>query len=240
MRIETLSVFPSMFSEVMSTSILGRARARNIFEYVGHDLRDYTHDLHRSVDDVPYGGGQGMLMMPGPIFEALDDISAQDDRRPYTIVLSPIGTTFDQKAAERLADQDRLLFVCGRYEGFDERIYTRADEILSLGDFILSGGELAAMVMIDAVVRLLPGALGDEKSAVDESFSDGLLEHAQYTRPAVIDGLEVPEILRSGNHGAIAVWRRRSQLERTHKFRPDLLDDADLTEEEKDYLKTLE
>lgn len=238
-RIETLSVFPTMFSEVMSTSILGRAQTRGLFEFVAHDLRDYTHDLHRSVDDEPYGGGQGMLMKPTPIFEALDDIAGQHSVAPHVIALSPIGKPFDQSVAQRLSQHERILFICGRYEGFDERVYERVDEVLSLGDYVLSGGELAAMVMTDAIVRLLPGALGDEQSAVDESFASGLLEHAQYTRPAVIDGMEVPEVLRSGNHQAIAQWRRHSQLERTLRYRPDLLIDADLTDEDKRFLETV-
>ncbi|MDO5044198.1 MAG: tRNA (guanosine(37)-N1)-methyltransferase TrmD [Coriobacteriia bacterium] len=233
MIIETLSVFPEMFENVMSLSILGRARQSKLFEYKGYNLRDWTHDVHRSVDDVPYGGGAGMLMKPEPIFEAIKDISATGPR-PSVIFFSPTGTPFNQKLAHKLSQKERLLFFCSRYEGVDERAYTLADYTLSLGDFVLSGGELAAMVVTDAIVRLLPGALGNDDSARDESFSSsGLLEYEQYTRPQSYRGLEVPPVLLSGNHQAIDAFRRESAIKKTLKFRPDLLAHARLSEEER-------
>lgn len=225
MRIETLSVFPGVFSPYLSTSIMGRAQARDIFDFYAYDLRDWTHDRHRTVDDAPFGGGQGMLMKPEPIFEAVRDISSRGDTRPHIVFFTPCGSTFTQEAARRLSMQERLLFVCGRYEGMDERCYELADETLSIGDYVLTGGELAALVVIDAVVRLLPGALGDAMSAEDESFSEGLLEYAQYTRPADFEGRRVPDVLLSGDHAAVAAWRRQNALERTARWRPDLLTD---------------
>lgn len=233
MRFDVLSVFPQMFEPYLSASIMGRARAAGVFEAYAHDLRDWTHDRHRTVDDAPFGGGQGMLMKPAPLFEAVRSISAEGETRPHVVFFSPCGARFDQGVAARLAQQERLLLVCGRYEGMDERAYELADETLSLGDFVLTGGELAALCVIDAVVRLLPGALGDEMSAVDESFSGNLLEYAQYTRPASFEGREVPAVLLSGDHARIAAWRRRSSLERTARWRPDLLEGAALTDEER-------
>ena len=232
LRVETLSVFPGVFAPYMDASIMGRAQAAGIFEFAAHDLRDWTHDRHRTVDDAPFGGGQGMLMKPAPIFEAVRAI-ASEGPRPHVVFFTPCGTPFDQSCAERLAAQERILFVCGRYEGMDERVYELADECLSLGDYVLTGGELPAMVVTDAVVRLLPGALGDDMSARDESFSDGLLEYAQYTRPAVYDGRPVPDVLLSGDHAAVDAWRRRNALERTVELRPDLIAGADLTDEER-------
>ena len=190
MIIEALTVFPGMFEPVMSTSILGRARRAGLFEFHAHDLRDWTHDRHRTVDDAPFGGGQGMLMKVEPIAEALRDLSARGPR-PHVVFFTPCGERFCQQTAERLASCERILFVCGRYEGMDERAYAFADERLSIGDYVLTGGELAAMVVADAVIRLIPGALGDERSCRDESFATGagggLLEYAQYTRPAVFE-----------------------------------------------------
>ena len=233
MRIEALSVFPDVFGPYLGASIMGRAQAAGIFQFVTHDLRDWTHDRHRTVDDAPFGGGQGMLMKPAPIFEAVRDIQAQETARAHVVFFSPCGARFDQACAERLSTLDRVLFVCGRYEGIDERAYELADEVLSLGDYVLTGGELAAMVVTDAVVRLLPGALGDEMSPKDESFSSGLLEYAQYTRPSVYEGRAVPDVLLSGDHAAIAAWRRQSALERTVSWRPDLLEAAGLTDAER-------
>ena len=231
---ETLSVFPEVFEPYLGVSVLGRARRAGVFEFCAHDLRDWTHDRHRTVDDAPFGGGQGMLMKPGPIYEAVDDLAARGPR-PHVVFFSPCGRRFDQRAAERLAKKERLLLVCGRYEGIDERAYALADEVLSLGDYVLTGGELAALVVIDAVCRLLPGALGDEMSAVDESFSSaGLLEYAQYTRPASYRGMDVPEVLLSGDHARVARWRRESAIERTARWRPDLIEGADLSEPERE------
>lgn len=233
MRFETLSVFPEVFDTYLGTSIMGRAQKFGQLEFCAHDLRDWTHDRHRSVDDAPFGGGQGMLMMPGPIFEALRDLSSGSEEKPYVIFFSPCGTRFTQRVAERLSKKPRVVLVCGRYEGIDERAYSLADEVLSLGDYVLTGGELAALVVIDATVRLLPGVLGDDMSARDESFSEGLLEYAQYTRPADYDGLRVPDVLLSGDHGAVASWKRASSIERTARWRPDLLKSAHLSPEER-------
>ena len=234
MRFEALSVFPEVFSPYLDASIMGRAQRSGVFSFEAYDLRDWTHDRHRTVDDAPFGGGQGMLMKPAPIFEALDELSPKGPSSPHVVFFSPCGQRFDQRVAERLATKERILFVCGRYEGIDERVYTLADDVLSIGDYVLTGGELAALVVMDAVVRLLPGALGDELSAVDESFSsEGLLEYAQYTRPASYRGMEVPEVLLSGDHAKVREWRRRNALERTALWRPDLLESARLTDEER-------
>ena len=232
MRIETLGVFPDMFEPIMSLSIMGRARRAGVFSFTAHDLRDWTHDRHRTVDDAPYGGGQGMLMKCTPFFEALDDLCPPDDPA-CTIFFTPTGEPFSQSLAAELSRERRLLFVCGHYEGMDERVYTRATRCISLGDYVLTGGELAALVVTDAVVRLLPGALGDEQSARDESFSEGLLEYAQYTRPPVADGLAVPDVLLSGDHGRVDRWRRASSISRTCELRPDLLASAPLDARER-------
>ena len=239
MRIDAISVIPQVFEGYVGASILGRARTRQIFEFFAHDLRDWTHDRHRTVDDAPFGGGQGMLMKPEPIYEAVEAVTAFDERRPHVIFFSPCGTPFSQAEAQRLAGEERLLFVCGRYEGMDERAYELADEVISVGDYVLTGGELAAMVVIDAVVRLLPGALGDAMSSVDESFSDGLLEYAQYTRPASFRGMDAPAVLLSGDHGAVDAWRRQSSLERTARWRPDLLAGAELTPKERAFVEEI-
>lgn len=241
MLIESLSVFPEMFEPVMSTSILGRARSAGLFEFNAYDLRDWTHDRHRTVDDEPYGGGQGMLMKVDPIAEAIADISSVGPR-PYIVFFTPCGKRFDQHVAEELVEKDRLLFVCGRYEGMDERAYSFADERLCIGDYILTGGELPAMVVADAVIRLIPGALGDEQSNKDESFATskggGLLEYAQYTRPAIYDDMHVPDVLLSGDHAKVDAWRRLDAIERTCRWRPDLLDEADLSDSERAYAES--
>ena len=231
MRFETLSVFPEVFAPYLDASIMGRAQRAGILDFAAHDLRDWTHDRHRTVDDAPFGGGQGMLMKPAPIFEAVDALSAEGPR-PHVVFFSPCGRRYDQSCAEALSHEERVLLVCGRYEGMDERAYELADDVFSLGDYVLTGGELAAMVVIDSVVRLLPGALGDAMSAKDESFSDGLLEYAQYTRPASYRGMDVPEVLLGGDHAKVDAWRRRSAVERTARWRPDLIEGADLTPDE--------
>lgn len=239
MLIETLSVFPELFEPYMSTSIMGRARARGIFDFNAYDLRDWTHDRHRTVDDAPFGGGAGMLMKVEPLHEAITDIAARGDTSPRVVFFTPCGEPFTQHVAERLASFDRILFVCGRYEGMDERAYDLADERLSIGDYVLTGGELPALVVSDAVIRLLPGALGNEMGSVDESFSTaddgGLLEYAQYTRPAEFMGKGVPEVLLSGDHAKVDAWRRKNALERTCRWRPDLLSAARLTADERAY-----
>lgn len=238
-RIDAISVFPELFEPYLSTSIMGRARKAGLFEFHAHDLREWTHDRHRTVDDAPFGGGQGMLMKPEPIFEAVEAVSACTDVTPHVVFFSPCGRQFDQSTAERLSREPRVLFVCGRYEGMDERVYELADETISVGDFVLTGGELPALCVIDALVRLIPGALGDEMSAQDESFADGLLEYAQYTRPATYRGESVPDVLLSGNHARIAAWRRRNALERTARWRPDLLAEAELSEEERLFIRQM-
>jgi len=244
MRIDVLTIFPQMFADPMGLSIIGRAREAGILDFCAHDLRDWTHDRHRTTDDEPYGGGQGQLMKVAPFFEALDDLlegtaPACDKRpdplphaRPTIIAFAPHGDTLDQQAAAELAAHEWLILLCGRYEGIDERVYTRADRIMSIGDYILTGGELPAMVLTDAVCRLLPGALGDERSNLDESFANSLLEYPQYTRPSHYRGLAVPDVLLSGDHAKIAAWRRKLSILRTAQLRPDLLEKAVLTEEE--------
>jgi tRNA (guanine37-N1)-methyltransferase len=231
-RCDIVTIFPEFFDSPLRAGLLGRAGERGLIEVRAHDLRDWTHDRHRTVDDAPFGGGAGMVMRPEPWFEALDDLLAEAPAR--VILLAPDGGRFDQRAAARLAAEPRLVLCCGRYEGVDERVRTRVDEVLSIGDFVLAGGESAALVVLDAIARLVPGVMGNAESAADESFADGLLEYPQYTRPAVYRDLEVPEVLRSGNHGAVASWRRRRSIERTREVRPDLLEAADLTEQERD------
>lgn len=233
MIFETISVFPEVFAPYLGASIMGRAEKAGIAEFAHHDLRDWTHDRHRTVDDAPFGGGQGMLMKPAPIFEAVEAVSSARDERAHVVFFSPVGTPYTQRCAERLAQEERLIFVCGRYEGMDERCYTLADDVFCLGDYVLTGGELPALVVIDSVVRLLPGALGDSMSAVDESFSQtGLLEYSQYTRPSSYRGMDVPPVLLSGDHAKVDQWRRADAVERTALWRPDLLVGADLTEQE--------
>jgi len=229
MRIDVLTAFPEVFEPVMGSGMLGIARAKGALAFEAHDLRDWAlPGVHRQIDDSPYGGGAGMVLRPEPVFEAVDAVGAMDARRPLVILMSPQGERFTQAHAERLAGCDRLLLVCGRYEGFDERIRSLADLELSIGDYVLTGGELAAMVVSDAVTRLLPGVLGGETSIDDESFTTGLLEYPHYTRPAEYRGMSVPEVLRSGDHGKIARWRREQSLLRTAHRRPDLLETADI------------
>ena len=271
------------------------AQEKGILDFKAHDLRDWTHDRHRTTDDEPYGGGDGLVMKCAPIFEAYESLCASPcggsdvaDRasgegaadvagqmpgegsgaaqaagegsdsaaaeqalsvasaaavkapsKPYTIFLAPQGRRFDDACACELAKQDRLLFICGHYEGIDERAYTLADEVISLGDYVLTSGELASMVVIDAVVRKLPGVLGAETGALGESFADGLLEYPQYTRPANFNGMEVPAVLLSGNHGAVDRWRREQSLERTYRLRPDLLEGMELPDADRAFLQSL-
>ncbi len=224
MRIDVLTLFPEMFESPLSYSILKRAQESNIVEIVLTNIRDFARDKYRKVDDKPYGGGPGMVMMPGPVFDCFEYVGKLSPEKGRVILLTPQGQKFDQKKAAELSEEKRLILIAGRYEGFDERICTGLGaEQISTGDFVLSGGELAAMVIIDAVVRLLAGALGDEGSASDESFSEGLLEYPQYTRPEVFRGMKVPDVLLSGDHKKIDEWRRQMALERTKKCRPDLL-----------------
>ncbi len=226
MRIDILTLFPEMFESPLSCSILKRARQKGIVEIALANIRNFASDNYRKVDDKPYGGGPGMVMMPGPVFDCFEHVEKLSPEKGRVILLSPQGQKFDQAKALEFSAENRLIFIAGKYEGFDERIRTGlAAEQISIGDYVISGGELAAMVIIDAVVRLLAGALGDEDSSKDDSFSAGLLEYPQYTRPEVFRGMKVPDILLSGDHGKIAQWRREQALERTKKWRPDLLND---------------
>ena len=221
MKIDVLTLFPEMFVGPLDVSIIKRARAGGILDLQIHNLRDHTHDRHRTVDDKPFGGGPGMVLKPEPIFEAVDRLATDET---CVVLMTPIGRTFDQAVARKLAQQGHLLFICGSYEGFDERVREAlADDELSIGDYVLTNGGLAAMVVIDAVTRLLPGALGDDESAHDESFSKGMLEYPHYTRPAEFRGMKVPEVLLSGNHAEIQKWRQEQAKRRTILRRPDLL-----------------
>ena len=220
MRIDLLTLFPDLFTGPVDVSIIQRARKSGLLDLRVHNLRDYTHDNYKTVDDRPFGGGPGMVLKPEPIFEAVEAVG---DEATKVILMSPVGRIFDQAVARELAREQRLLFICPAYEGVDERVREElADDELSIGDYVLTNGSLAAMVVIDAVTRLLPGALGDEQSAVDESFSQGLLEYPHYTRPAEYRGLPVPPVLLSGNHAAIEKWRREQAELRTKARRPDL------------------
>ena len=221
MRIDVVTLFPAMFAGPLDESIVKRAREAGVLDLRIHNLRDYAHDRHKTVDDRPFGGGPGMLLKPEPIFEAVEKL-ARDSTR--VILLSPAGQAFSQAIARELAQLNDLLLVSGHYEGFDERVRQElADDELSIGDYVLTNGTLPAMVVIDAVTRLLPGVLGDDQSADEESFSRGLLEYPQYTRPAEFRGMKVPEVLLSGNHAEIAMWRVEQARERTKARRPDLL-----------------
>jgi tRNA (guanine37-N1)-methyltransferase len=220
MRIDVLTLFPGMFTGPLDESIVRRARDAGRLTLAIHNLRDYTHDRHRTVDDKPFGGGPGMLLKPEPIFEAVENLAGDQTR---TVLLAPTGRKLTQETVQELARESHLLLVCGSYEGIDERVrLALADDEVSIGDYVLTNGALPAMVLIDAVVRLLPGVLGDENSSSDESFSHGLLEYPQYTRPAEFRGLRVPDVLLSGNHAAIAQWRAEQARQRTSERRPDL------------------
>ena len=248
MTVDIVTIFPAMIEQPLAAGILGRAIERGTLDVRVRDLRDYTTDRHRVVDDVPYGGGPGMILKPDPIFRALDAIAA-DRGTPLTVVMtSPQGRRFTAAAAERLAGLEHVVLLCGRYEGFDERVRERVTEELSIGDYVLTGGELAALVVLDAVARFVPGVVGDAESVAQDTFSRGLLNHPQYTRPPAIEVrgvrgalevLKVPEVLTSGNHAEIRKWRKRAALTRTLERRPDLLDEASLDEEEEQWLREL-
>jgi tRNA (guanine37-N1)-methyltransferase len=231
-RIDILTLFPEMFSGVLQSSILGKAAEKGIVRFHVTNFRDYSESKHGTVDDTPYGGGGGMVLKPEPLFRAVEAISSET--KPRILLMCPQGRRYDQKLAEELAREEHLIFLCGHYEGYDERIrqYLATDEI-SIGDYVLTGGELAAMVVIDSVVRLQPGALGNKNSAVTDSFSTGLLEYPHYTRPAEFRGWKVPEILLSGHHANIERWRLKESLRRTLERRPELLEQIELTNEMK-------
>jgi tRNA (guanine37-N1)-methyltransferase len=249
MRFDIVTIFPTMVRQALEAGVLGRAIGRGTIGATVHDLRAFTTDRHHVVDDVPYGGGPGMVLKPEPLFRALDAIEQAAERakttRPRVVLTSPQGAPFDQRVAERLSTVEHLVLLCGRYEGVDERVRVRVDEELSIGDYVLSGGELPALVMVDAIARLVPGVVGDEQSVAEESFSRGLLDFPHYTRPAELgDGWQgtnarVPDVLLSGNHAEIRRWRKAQAVERTLARRPELLKDAALDDEEQQILREL-
>jgi tRNA (guanine37-N1)-methyltransferase len=239
MRFEIITIFPAMIEQALAAGIVGRAIDRGTVNVRIHDLRAFTSDRHRVVDDMPYGGGPGMVLKPEPIFRALDEIDADGGEARTVILTSPQGKPFTQEVAQRLCRSKRLVLLCGRYEGVDERVRARVHEEISIGDYVLSGGELAALVIVDAVARLVPGVVGDEQSVAEDSFSRGLLDFPQYTRPAELAGARVPDVLLSGNHAEIRRWRKREALARTIERRPDLLTGASLDEEEQELLREL-
>lgn len=239
MKFDILTLFPNMFSSPFQESIIGRAIKNGIIEIRTINIRDFSTDKHKTVDDIPYGGGHGMVMKVEPIVRAIRWVKSQDPSS-WTIYLSPQGKPLNQKKVEELSKKSHLILICGRYEGVDERVREfYIDEEISIGDYILTGGELAAMVLIDSVSRLIPGVLGTEESAKEESFKDFLLEYPQYTRPFDFEGHKVPEVLVSGNHLAISEWRRKEAIKRTYKKRPDLLANAILTDEDKSFIEEL-
>lgn len=241
MKIEVLSLFPEMFSGVFGQSILKKAAEKNAVDFNVINFRDFSDNKHQSVDDYPYGGGAGMVLKPQPIFDAVTSLTSQfEGKKPKIILLCPQGERYTQKKAEELAKEDHLIFICGHYEGYDERIreYLVTDEI-SIGDYVLTGGELGAMVVIDSVVRLLPEVLGNAESHQKDSFSTGMLEHPHYTRPPDFRGMKVPEVLMSGNHKLIEEWRVKEALKRTLLRRPDLFQNIELTEQEEKWLEEI-
>lgn len=233
MRIDIISIFPEVFEPTLGSSMLGIARAKGAVEFAVHDLRDWTSDKHRTTDDAPFGGGFGMVMKPEPFYAAVESVTAMAEETPTVVLMCPQGRRLDQRLVEELAGHERLLVLCGRYEGVDERVREIVDIEVSAGDYVLTGGELPAMILVDAVTRLQPGVLASETATEVESFSWGLLEYPQYTRPASFRGMEVPEVLRSGDHAKVERWRRQEAIRRTAERRPDLLESADLSQEEK-------
>ncbi|WP_157087873.1 tRNA (guanosine(37)-N1)-methyltransferase TrmD [Cytobacillus eiseniae] len=240
MKMDVLTLFPEMFDGVLGHSILKRAAEHNAVEYNIVNFRTYADNKHQTVDDYPYGGGAGMVLKPQPIFDAVADLQKKSTSSPRVILLCPQGEKYTQRKAEELSQEEHLIFVCGHYEGYDERIreHVVTDEI-SIGDFVLTGGELGAMVVIDSIVRLLPGVLGKEESHQSDSYSTGLLEHPHYTRPADFRGMKVPDVLTSGNHRLIDEWRMKESLRRTELRRPDLFDHMELSAEQKKWLEEI-
>ena len=240
MQFEVFTLLPEVFPPYLESSILQRARQRGLIDVRVHNIRDYTHDRHHTTDDTPYGGGGGMVMKPEPVFEAVESVLGPQPGPVPLILLTPQGRVFTQRVAEEFARFERIAMLCGRYEGVDERIrqHLVADEI-SIGDYVLTGGELPALLIIDAVSRLIPGVLGDPTGAQDDSHSMGLLEYPHYTKPSEFRGWKVPEVLLSGDHAKIEKWRREQSLARTLKKRPDMLETAELSEKEKKFIEEL-
>ncbi|MEC1940881.1 tRNA (guanosine(37)-N1)-methyltransferase TrmD [Bacillus velezensis] len=241
MKIDFLTLFPEMFQGVLGSSILQKAQEKEAVRFDVINFRAFSDNKHQTVDDYPYGGGAGMVLKPQPVFDAVVKLTAGTDAKPRIILVCPQGERYTQKKAEELAEEEHLIFICGHYEGYDERIreHLVTDEI-SIGDFVLTGGELPAMMIADSVVRLLPGVLGKEASHVEDSFSTGLLEHPHYTRPADYKGLKVPETLLSGNHAKIQEWRNKESIRRTFLRRPDLLENYPLTDEQRKWISEWE
>lgn len=240
MKFHVLTLFPEMIEDAVKTSITGRAIENNLISVDAINIRDFADNEYGQIDDYPYGGGAGMVMMAQPIIDAYESINEKTDKNPRVVYLTPQGETFNHYKAVELSKEDELVFLCGHYEGIDERAIAAivTDEV-SLGDFVVTGGELPALVMIDAISRLVPGVLNNDDSASDESFANGLLEYPQYTRPDTVEGVEVPEILLSGNHPKVDEWRRQQSLIRTYERRPDLLEIADLSEADIEFLDTI-
>jgi len=241
MRIDVLTLFPRMFEGPLGESIIGKAREKGLLEINVSNFRDYSDNKHQTVDDYPYGGGAGMLLKVQPVYDNIKAIEAAAPKtKKRVILLDPAGKPFDQKMAEEFSTEEHLVFICGHYEGYDERIRSLVTDEVSLGDYVLTGGELGAMVMIDATVRLLPEVLGNQTSAQTDSHSTGLLEHPQYTRPAAFKGMKVPEVLMNGNHKLIEQWQLKESLRRTFQRRPDMLENYPLTAEMQKLLKEIE
>ena len=239
MTVDIVTIFPAMLEQPLVAGVLGRAIERGTLDVKVRDLRDFTTDRHRVVDDVPYGGGPGMVLKPDPIFRALDAIEAERGTPLTVVMMSPQGRRFTQAEAQRLSGLAHVVLLCGRYEGFDDRVRERVTEEMSIGDYVLTGGELPALVILDAVARFVPGVVGDGQSVVEDSFSRGLLDFPQFTRPPEIAAFRVPDVLLSGNHAEIRRWRKREALSRTLERRPDLLDEAALDDEEREMLREL-
>ncbi len=240
MNYHILTLFPDMVMDGLHTSILGRAAEKGLISMEAIDIRAYSRDKHRHVDDAPYGGGAGMVMQPGPVCDCYEDLCKRLGKRPRVLYMTPQGKVFNQSIAQELAQEEALVCLCGHYEGIDERALERiVTDYLSVGDYVLTGGELPAMVMIDCISRLVPGVLNNEVSAEIETFHDNLLEYPQYTRPEIYEGMAVPEVLLSGHHKNIEAWRREQSIRRTLKWRPDLLKEANLTKKERQFLEEL-
>lgn len=238
MNYHILTLFPEMILNGLNTSIIGRAMEKGLISAEAINIRDYSRDKHKHVDDYPYGGGAGMVMQPGPIYDAYTDLVKKIGKRPRVLYMTPQGQVFNQKIAEELAKEEELVFLCGHYEGIDERVLELiVTDYLSIGDYVLTGGELPAMVMIDSISRLVPGVLNNDVSAEFESFHDNLLEYPQYTRPEIFMDKRVPEVLLSGHHKNIELWRRQQSIQRTYERRPDLFSQASISEKELNFLK---